>query len=72
LGGLILAPRRILNDPDKLSTMQVADLLEVSRTTLHKWVVKDKLPEELKPSVDASGRRTWTQAQVNELKRWVK
>jgi excisionase family DNA binding protein len=57
-------PKRLITDPTKLSTFDVARLLNVSRVTVMKWSNEGILPE---PRM-VGNKRTWTDQQIKEFK----
>jgi excisionase family DNA binding protein len=61
-------PKRVLTDPNKLSTFDVARLLGVSRVTILNWIKQGVMPT---PAMVGT-KRTWTTAQIEKFKRDMK
>jgi predicted site-specific integrase-resolvase len=60
--------RKIMRDPDSLSTFDVADILGIARTTFRHWVLNNKIPM---PSTKIGARWKWTRAEVTLLKKRI-
>lgn len=57
-------PKRILHNPDELTTYDLASFLGVKRCTLLGWLRRGLIPEPPR----RGNKRIWTQAEAEELK----
>jgi excisionase family DNA binding protein len=58
-------PKRLIHDPQNLSTTEVAKLLGVSTSTVVNWSNRGSIPE---PRY-IGNKRVWTEAQVDEIRK---
>jgi excisionase family DNA binding protein len=62
-------PKRLLHNPDELTTFELAQYLGVSRPSIDKWARQGSIPA---PAKCIGNKRLWTRAQAEEIKRMVK
>lgn len=60
-------PKRILHNPDELSTFDLAQYLGVNRRTLLSWVHRGLIDEPAR----RGNKRIWTRQQAEQLKMMV-
>lgn len=60
-----------VDDVERFSISEAAELLDRSPHTLRSWDRKGTIPEHLRPQRDANGNRFWTQTLIDEIKKWI-